>query len=48
MDALPSAKPWELNNIIGTACDKLRALEGRPTEIHAPLHAPRHEIHDLG
>jgi hypothetical protein len=48
MEALPSAKPWELNNIIGTAFDKLRALEGRPTEIHAHLHTPRHEIHDLG
>ncbi len=48
MKALPSAKPWELNNIIGTACDKLQALEGRPSEIHAHLHTHRHEIHDLG
>jgi hypothetical protein len=45
MEALPSAKPWELNNIIGTAFDKLQALEGRPSEIHAHL-TP--EIHDLG
>ncbi len=37
MEALPSAKPWELNNIIGTAFDKLRTLEGRPSEIHAHL-----------
>ena len=48
IEALPSPKPWELNNIIGTVCDKLRALEGRPPEIHAHLHTPRHEIHDLG
>ncbi len=48
MEALPSAKPWELNNIIGTAFDKLQALEGRPSEIHAHLHAHTHEIHDLG
>ena len=48
MEALPSAKPWGLNNIIGTAFDKLQALEGRPTEIHAHLHTHTQEIHDLG
>lgn len=46
--SLPDAKAWELNNILGTHVDKLLLLEGRPTDIHAHLHAHRHEILDVG
>jgi len=46
--SLPAAKAWELNNILGTHIDKLLVLEGRPTDIHAHLHAHRHEILDVG